>query len=78
MMVSQFELKIMSEIDPGSILPSAALTDHRLIALPRVNTKRPRQDRLVSASGQSAVYASHSAALPHIAVVIRPINRALV
>ena len=77
-MVSQFELKIMSEIDPSSILPSRALTDHRLIALLRVNTKHPRQDRLVSAHCQSAVYAPHSAALPHFAVIIRPINRALV
>ena len=77
-MVSQFELIIMSESDPSSIAPSLALTDHLLVALPRVNTKHPRQDRLVSARGQSAVYALHFAALPHIAAVVRPIYRALV
>ncbi len=62
-MISQFELKIITETDPSSILPSRALTDHLLVALPDVNTTHPRQDRLVSARFQSAVYAPHSAAL---------------
>jgi hypothetical protein len=54
MMASQIELKIMSETDPGSTLPRRALTDHLLIALPRVNPKYPRQNRLVCARFQYA------------------------
>ena len=34
MMVFQFELKIMSENDPSSIMPSRALTDLLSVALP--------------------------------------------
>ena len=73
-MVSQFELKIMPETDPSSLLPSRALTDQLLVALPRVKSKHPRQDRLVAARTQSEAYAPLCVALPTIAVVVRPIT----
>jgi hypothetical protein len=45
MMVSQFELKIMSECDPNSLLPSRALTDHLLIALPCLESTHNTLDK---------------------------------
>ena len=78
MMVFQFELKIMPENDPSSIMPSRALMDLLPVALPRVHTKHSRLDQLLYSCCQSAAYAPQSPVLPNIAIDVRPIYRVLV